>query len=197
MSDFFVHESSLIDSGATIGKGTRIWHFCHVMPEAEIGENCNFGQNTFIGRGVKIGDNCKLQNNVSVYEGVTLEEGVFCGPSCVFTNDLNPRALYPKGGHYVPTLVRKGVSIGANATIVCGTTIGRWAFIGAGAVVTTDVPDYALVYGVPAKVHGWVCECGVKLQFKGQEAACGACGREYVKAAQDVVRKKEPATRQV
>ncbi len=180
--EYFAHETAVIDAGACIGKGTRIWHFCHIMPDAEIGENCNLGQNCFVGKGVKIGPSCKFQNNVSVYEGVTLEEGVFCGPSCVFTNDLNPRALYPKGGHYVPTLVKKGTSIGANATIVCGITIGRWAFIGAGAVVTEDVPDYALVYGVPAKVHGWVCECGEKLAFHGSQATCTACARRYAMA---------------
>lgn len=188
MTAFFVHESSVVESGARIGKGTKVWHFCHIMPDAEIGENCSFGQNCFVGKGVKIGSGCRFQNNVSVYEGVTLEEGVFCGPSCVFTNDLNPRALYPKGGQYVPTLVKKGASIGANATIVCGTTIGRWALIGAGAVVTEDVPDYALVYGVPAKVHAWVCECGEKLAFSAAEqASCAACTRRYIKSSQGVV----------
>ncbi|MBI4202477.1 MAG: N-acetyltransferase [Chloroflexi bacterium] len=190
MSDFYVHESSILDPGVRVGKGTRIWHFCHIMSGAEIGEDCNLGQNTFVGRNVKIGNKCKIQNNVSVYEGVTLEDGVFCGPSCVFTNDLNPRALYPKQGDYVPTLVRHGASIGANVTIVCGVTIGRWAFIGAGAVVTNDVPDYALVYGVPAQLRGWVCECGVKLEFKGSEAVCTACERSYVLSPHGTVEEK-------
>jgi UDP-2-acetamido-3-amino-2,3-dideoxy-glucuronate N-acetyltransferase len=190
MSEYFVHESAYVDEGVSIGKGTRIWHFCHIMAGAKIGENCTLGQNTFVGRGVKIGNSCKIQNNVSVYEGVTLEDGVFCGPSCVFTNDPNPRALYSKGSQYLPTLVRCGASIGANATILCGITIGRQALIGAGSVVTADVPDYAIVYGVPAKVQGWICECGTKLSFKNGEACCSACGRELVFSSGDVVRDK-------
>lgn len=176
---YFVHESSYIDENVQIGEGTRIWHFCHIMSGARIGRNCTIGQNVFIGRDVVIGDGCKIQNNVSVYEGVTLEENVFCGPSMVFTNDLNPRAAFPKGRErFVKTLVKRGCTIGANATIVCGVTLGEHSFIGAGAVVTKDVPPYALVFGVPAKIHGWVCECGEKLNFKDQLAQC-SCGRRY------------------
>ncbi|MBI2872237.1 MAG: N-acetyltransferase [Chloroflexi bacterium] len=183
---YFVHPSSVIDDPCEIGEGTRIWHFCHVMPHARIGRKCVLGQNVFVGRGVTIGDNVKLQNNVSVYEGVTLEDGVFCGPSCVFTNDLNPRSEFPKHGNYVKTLVRRGVSIGANATIVCGTTIGRYAFIGAGAVVVHDVPEFALVVGNPARLVGWRCMCGEKLAFRDQGdaavvASCRACSRDYRK----------------
>ena len=179
MADYFVHESAYIDEGVRIGEATSIWHFCHIMSQAEIGENCVLGQNTFVGRGVKIGDNCKIQNNVSVYEGVTLEDGVFCGPSCVFTNVLDPRSFYPKGGQYVSTLVRRGATIGANATILCGITIGAHAFVGAGSVVTTDLPDYALAYGTPAKVRGWMCQCGKKLTFQDGTARCVQCHRSF------------------
>jgi len=175
---YFAHPTAVIDDGAVIGEGTRIWHFCHIESTAVIGEGCSLGQNVYIGANVRIGNRCKLQNNVSLYEGVTLGEGVFCGPSCVFTNDPTPRALYPKGReHFVPTLVQDGASIGANATIVCGHTIGRYAMIGAGAVVTVDVPDYALMLGVPARRVGCVCVCGVRLVGAGR---CGQCGREYV-----------------
>ena len=172
--EYFVHESAFIDEGVKIGKGTQIWHFCHVMPEAEIGERCKLGQNVFVGRKVRIGNNVKIQNNVSVYQGVTLEDDVFCGPSMVFTNDLNPRSVYPKGAdNYVPTLVKKGASLGANATVLCGVTIGENAFIGAGAVVTKDVPDHAVVKGNPAKVSGWACECGRIFRNKNQLSLCG------------------------
>ena len=159
--DFFVHESSCIDENVKIGAKTKIWYFCHVAQGASIGQNCNIGQNVYIGYDVKIGDNCKIQNNVSVYDCVELEEGVFCGPSCVFTNDLTPRAMYPKGrkGH-INTVVHKGATIGANATIVCGHQIGEFAMVAAGAVVTKDVPPYALVAGVPAKIIGRVDEKG-------------------------------------
>jgi len=161
MNDYFVHESSYIDEDVTIGEGTKIWHFCHVQKGAKIGSNCSLGQNVNISNNVNIGDECKIQNNVSVYEGVTLEDGVFCGPSCVFTNDLTPRARYPKGHeNYKHTVVGKGASIGANATIVCGHNIGKYAMVAAGAVVTKDVPDYALVAGIPAKVIGKVDEYG-------------------------------------
>ncbi len=161
MADSFIHESSYIDEGVTIGEGTRIWHFCHVQKGAQIGKNCSLGQNVNVSNNVVIGNNCKLQNNVSVYEGVTLEDWVFCGPSCVFTNDLTPRAKYPKGrDNYKKTYVKEGASIGANATIVCGHTIGKCAMVAAGALVNTDVPDYALVAGVPAKVIGRVDEYG-------------------------------------
>ena len=176
MSDFFVHESSYIDDDVKIGKGTKIWHFCHVQKGAEIGENCSFGQNVNVSNHVKIGNGVKVQNNVSIYEGVELEDYVFCGPSMVFTNDLTPRAKYPKGAAgYKRTLVKEGASIGANATIVCGHTIGRWAMIAAGAVVTIDVPDHALMAGIPAKQIGWVCECGERLE---NGSRCIRCGKE-------------------
>jgi UDP-2-acetamido-3-amino-2,3-dideoxy-glucuronate N-acetyltransferase len=173
-SEYFVHESALIDDGASIGKGTKIWHFSHVLSGSVVGESCNIGQNVVIGPDVKIGNNCKIQNNVSVYKGVTLEEGVFCGPSMVFTNVYNPRAEIRKMDEARTTLVKRGATIGANATIVCGITIGRYAFVGAGAVVINDVPDYALVVGNPARQTGWVCECGERLDT-GMK--CPACGR--------------------
>lgn len=176
MKDYFVHESSYIDENAIIGKGTKIWHFCHVQANAEIGEGCSFGQNVNIGSGVKIGRQCRLQNNVTVYEGVTLEDYVFCGPSMVFTNVKTPRIEYPVRGNYTKTLVKRGASIGANATIVCGHTIGRYALIAAGAVVAQDVPDYALMMGVPAKQKGWVCECGEILKGK---LTCEECNKRY------------------
>lgn len=173
----FIHPSSIVDENVKIGDGTKIWHFSHIQEGANIGDGCNFGQNVNIANNVKIGNGCKIQNNVSVYEGVELEDYVFCGPSCVFTNDLTPRAKYPKGNAaYVHTLVKSGASIGANATIVCGNTIGKWAMVGSGAVVTKDIPDYALVVGVPARQVGWVCECGSILP---QSLECGVCGRSY------------------
>lgn len=161
MADYFVHESSYIDEDVQIGEETKVWHFCHIQRGARIGKRCSLGQNVNVSNNVVIGDECKIQNNVSLYEGVELEDGVFCGPSCVFTNDLTPRARYPKGNtHYKKTLVKEGASIGANATIVCGNTIGRYAMVAAGAVVTREVPDYALVAGVPAKVIGEVDQKG-------------------------------------
>lgn len=179
MADYFVHESSYVDDGAVIGKGTKIWHFCHVMPGAVIGERCNLGQNVVVMPGTKIGNNVKIQNNVSIYEGVELEDDVFCGPSCVFTNVLNPRSHVSRKDEYRRTLVRRGVSIGANATVVCGHSIGEYAFIGAGAVVRGDVPAYGLMVGVPARRIGWVCQCGVRLTVRNGEATCGACGTRY------------------
>lgn len=177
MAEYFVHESSYVDEGAEVGSGTKIWHFCHIQRGAVIGENCSLGQNVNISNHVKIGAGCKLQNNVSVYEGVELEDYVFCGPSCVFTNDLTPRAKYPKGtAGYRRTLLKTGASIGANATIVCGHTIGKWAMIASGAVVTKDVKDHALMAGVPAKQIGWVCECGAVLK---NGLSCDVCGRRY------------------
>lgn len=161
MAGYFIHESSYLDEDVEIGEGTRIWHFCHIQKGARIGKNCTLGQNVNVSNNVVIGDGCKIQNNVSIYEGVELEDDVFCGPSCVFTNDLTPRARFPKGkACYKKTLIKEGASIGANATIVCGHTIGRYAMVAAGAVVTKDVPDYALVAGIPARVTGAVDENG-------------------------------------
>lgn len=179
--DWWKHESAYVDEGAKVGKGTRIWHFCHINDGAEIGENCSLGQNVFVARNVKIGNGCKIQNNVSVYEGVILEDYVFCGPSMVFTNVKTPRAAFPRNTSedYSVTRVKYGASIGANATVVCGVTIGEWAFIAAGAVVTKDVPPYTLVAGVPAKPLGWVCECGERISFEKETARCQACGRCY------------------
>ena len=175
--DYFVHPTSIIDEDVKIGKGSRIWHFSHVQSGAEIGRDCSLGQNVNISNNVKMGDGCKIQNNVSLYEGVELEDYVFCGPSCVFTNDLTPRAKYPKGhAKYKKTLLKTGASIGANATIVCGHTVGCWALIGAGAVVTSSVPDYALMLGVPAKRCGWVCECG---EILPDSLICKECGRKF------------------
>ena len=165
MQDWFVHESSYVDSDVTIGPGTKIWHFCHVQKGAVIGADCSLGQNVNVGPGVRIGNGVRIQNNVSIYEGVELEDNVFCGPSCVFTNVLTPRAGFPVHGVYARTRVREGASLGANSTIVCGHTIGRYAMIGAGAVVTTDVKDYALMAGVPARRIGWVCECGTRSEL--------------------------------
>lgn len=176
-----VHESSYIDDDVIVGKGTCIWHFCHVLTGSRIGQKCRIGQNVVIGPRVEIGDNVKIQNNVSVYEGVTLEDDVFCGPSIVFTNINTPRSAFPRnrGEDNLPTLVKHGASIGANATIVCGNTIGRHALIGAGSVVTKDVLDHAIIYGNPAKQHGWACECGLKLKFQGEQAKCAECGRVF------------------
>ncbi len=178
MKNVYVHETSIIDDNVTIGEGTKIWHFCHVQSDVEIGKNCSFGQNVNISSHVKIGNGCKVQNNVSIYEGVELEDYVFCGPSMVFTNDLTPRAKYPKGSSgYKKTVLHTGATVGANATIVCGHELGEWSMVAAGAVVTKNVPSHALVAGVPAKQIGWVCECGEKLD---ENLRCSSCGRRYI-----------------
>ncbi len=179
MPDYFAHESSYIDDGAVIGRGTKIWHFCHVLPGAVIGERCNLGQNVVVMGGTRLGNNVKVQNNVSIYEGVTLEDDVFCGPSCVFTNVMNPRSHVSRKSEYRATLVRRGASIGANATVVCGSTLGAYCFIGAGAVVRGDVPAYALMVGVPARRIGWMCQCGLRLELAGGAGTCGTCGASY------------------
>lgn len=181
MSNYSVHPTSVVDDDVRIGEGTVIWHFSHIQSGAKIGARCSLGQNVNVSNNVRIGNGCKIQNNVSVYEGVELEDDVFCGPSCVFTNDLTPRAKYPKGrAAYKKTLVRRGASIGANATVVCGNTIGEWAMIAAGAVVTTDVPNHALMMGVPARIRGWACECGDVLS---DDLVCNRCGRTYKESA--------------
>jgi len=185
MPDYFAHESSYVDDGADIGPGTKIWHFCHIMKSSHIGRNCTIGQNVFIAEHTFIGSNVKIQNNVSMYTGVTIEDDVFLGPSMVFTNVINPRSRVSRKDEYKPTLVKQGASIGANATIVCGVTLGRFCFVGAGSVVTHNVPDYALVYGSPARIQGWVCRCGDKLTFAtGDRTACTKCercGEQYEK----------------
>ena len=183
MPEYFAHESSYVDEGAQVGAGTRIWHFCHVMKDAVIGVRCNIGQNVFVASGVVIGDNVKIQNNVSLYTGVTIEDDAFLGPSAVFTNVVNPRSHVERKNEYKATVVRRGASIGANATIVCGVTLGEYCFIGAGAVVTRDVPGFALVYGNPARLRGHVCQCGVSLQFDAARpaATCGSCGTRFKK----------------
>jgi UDP-2-acetamido-3-amino-2,3-dideoxy-glucuronate N-acetyltransferase len=187
MSGHYVHESSFVDEDVSIGEGTRIWHFSHLMHGARIGRNCTVGQNVLVGPNVTVGNNVKIQNNVSLYEGVVLEDDVFCGPSCVFTNVDRPRAAFPTDSpHYVKTLVKRGATIGANATIVCGHTLGAHSFVGAGAVVTKDIPDHAVVYGNPARIHGWACACGAQLAFADRASECTACGRRYTKQG-DVV----------
>ncbi|UOO90582.1 acetyltransferase [Vitreoscilla massiliensis] len=173
--NYTVHPSAIIDAGAQIGAGSRVWHFVHICGGAVIGTGCSFGQNVFVGNKVIIGDNCKIQNNVSVYDNVTLEEGVFCGPSMVFTNVYNPRSLIERKNEYRDTLVKKGATLGANCTIVCGNTVGRYAFIGAGAVVNKDVPDYALMVGVPAKQIGWMSEYGEQLDLPLSGEASTTC----------------------
>ncbi len=185
MSDSLIHESAYVDEGAVIGAGTRVWHFSHVLPGAVIGAGCSLGQNVVVMGGVRIGNNVKIQNNVSVYEGVEIEDDVFCGPSMVFTNVINPRSEVPRKDEYQRTLVRKGATIGANATIVCGVTLGEYSFVGAGSVVTADVPDYALIAGVPGRRIGWMCRCGERLDDSGI-AACGACGRKYQATASGI-----------
>ena len=185
MSDHFVHESAYVDDGARIGKGTKIWHFCHVMPGAQIGERCSLGQNVVVMSGTRIGNNVKIQNNVSIYEGVELEDDVFCGPSMVFTNVINPRSHVSRRNEFQKTRVQRGASIGANATILCGVTLGEYAFVGAGAVVTTDVLPYALMIGVPARRVGWMCQCGERLP-DGGAGTCKACGTRYERSGDGI-----------
>ena len=186
-NDYFVHESSFVDQPCEIGKGTRIWHFSHVMTNSKIGSGCSIGQNVLVMTGVTVGNNVKIQNNVSLYTGVILEDDVFCGPSMVFTNVFNPRSHVPRMDECMQTLVKQGATIGANATVVCGITLGRYSFIGAGSVVTRNVPNYAMLYGNPARIKGWMCSCGVKLEGLDAsedstgEAQCKDCGTRYRK----------------
>ena len=190
MANSFIHSSSFVDEGAVIGKGTKIWHFSHIMSKTQIGENCNIGQNVFIASDVVIGNNVKIQNNVSVYTGVILDDDVFLGPSMVFTNVINPRSHVNRRGEYMVTHVKRGVTIGANATVVCGSTLGEYSFIGAGAVVTKDIPPYALAYGNPAQIRGWFCQCGIKLPFSvadhEERVTCVECGFQYQKSGEEV-----------
>jgi UDP-2-acetamido-3-amino-2,3-dideoxy-glucuronate N-acetyltransferase len=189
--DVMIHESSYVDDGCEIGAGTKIWHFSHVMTGARIGEGCNIGQNVVISPDVVLGRNVKIQNNVSIYTGVTLEDDVFCGPSMVFTNVVNPRSAISRKDEYRQTRVKRGASMGANCTVVCGHDIGRYAFLGAGAVVVGDVPDYALMVGVPARRIGWICRCGVRLAESGEELKCRDCGNRYREADERLERIRE------
>lgn len=189
MANFYQHDSAIVDEGAQIGEGSRVWHFVHVCAGAKIGKGVSLGQNVFVGNQVTIGDHCKIQNNVSVYDNVHLEEGVFCGPSMVFTNVYNPRSLIERKDQYLDTLVKKGATLGANCTIVCGVTIGEYAFVGAGAVVNKDVPAYALMVGVPAKQIGWMSEFGEQLDLPLQgeaEVLCEHTGARYILSGQQV-----------
>ncbi|MHB0971400.1 MAG: acyltransferase [Thermoanaerobaculia bacterium] len=176
---YFVHESSYIDEGVEIGEGTKIWHFSHILSGSKLGKKCNLGQNVVVGPNVTLGSNVKVQNNVSIYDGVILEDDVFCGPSMVFTNVINPRSHVLRKHEYRKTLVKRGASMGANCTIVCGVTIGEYAFVGAGAVVTKDVPAYALVTGTPARLRGWMCACGEKIRLDGERGTCSVCSAPY------------------
>ena len=187
--EYQAHETAVIDPGASIGKGSRVWHWTHISAGAVIGEACSFGQNVFVGNRVRIGNNVKVQNNVSVYDNVTLEDDVFCGPSMVFTNVYNPRSEIRRMDEVRPTLVKRGATLGANCTIVCGVTIGRYAFVAAGAVVTQEVPDYAMVAGSPATIKSWMCECGLALSFKNDEAAC-TCKRTYTRTESQGVQRQ-------
>jgi UDP-2-acetamido-3-amino-2,3-dideoxy-glucuronate N-acetyltransferase len=193
-AEAFVHESAYVDDGARIGAGTRVWHFCHVLGGAVIGERSSLGQNVVVMNGTRIGNNVKIQNNVSIYDGVELEDDVFCGPSMVFTNVINPRSHVSRKNEYRRTLVRRGASIGANATIICGVTLGEYAFIGAGAVVSSDVSDYALMVGVPARRIGWMCQCGERLPDSGR-GECAVCGSTYEPTADGIRRTSGPVTR--
>lgn len=184
-NDYFAHETARIDQPCEIGEGTRIWYFSHIMSGTRIGANCNLGQNVFIDRGVVVGNGCKIQNNVSLYTGVILEDEVFCGPSMVFTNVINPRAFIERKDEFRQTRVERGATLGANSTIVCGVTIGAYALVGAGAVITRDVAPYALMLGVPARQTGWVCRCGTALPEAGDPLVCPDCGDRYRTDAQD------------
>lgn len=194
MKKFSVHKSSYVDKDVKIGEGTSIWYFCHIAKGARIGKNCNLGQNVYIDKNVSIGSNVKIQNNVSVYQGVKIEDGAFLGPSCVFTNVINPRSLYPKKtSEYSKTVVEKSATIGANATVICGNPpkcIGQYSFIGAGTVVTKNVPPYALVVGNPARIIGWMCRCGNKISFNKSAGKCAKCGLTYIKKNDTVKPKK-------
>ncbi|MCK4910294.1 MAG: N-acetyltransferase [Thermodesulfovibrionales bacterium] len=190
--DVFIHETAVVDEGAEIGAGSKVWHFSHILSGSQIGRDVIIGQNVMVGPDVSVGDGCKIQNNVSVYNGVTLEDGVFCGPSCVFTNVNNPRTFYSRKNAFESTLVRKGATLGANATIICGSTIGRFALVGAGAVVKGHVRDYSIVAGVPARHMGWACKCGEPLRFSGNaEARCATCQSTYRDGGKELIIVKE------
>ncbi len=191
MNNYFVHKSSYVDDGCEIGDYTKIWHFSHIMSGCIIGKNCNIGQNVLVSPTVKIGNGVKIQNNVSLYGGVIIEDGVFLGPSCVFTNVINPRAFIERKDEFKNTIIKKGASIGANATIVCGNTVGSFAIVGAGAVVTKNVPDYSVVVGNPSRIIGYVCECGNKIMFNDNKAQCAYCEKEYVFVLNEVTHKKK------
>ena len=196
MSEAFVHESSYVDEGATLGENTKVWHFSHIMTRTHVGANVSIGQNVVAGPDVTVGDGCKIQNNVSLYKGVRLEDGVFCGPSCVFTNVLNPRATVERKDEFRDTLVKEGATIGANATVVCGNTLGRYCMVGAGAVVTADVPDHALVVGVPARRRGWVSEQGEILDERLTCPRDGSRYEEYEKDGRTLLRRVRDPARQ-
>lgn len=183
-----IHPTAVVDSGASIGEGSKIWHFCHVMSGAQIGKSCILGHGVFIGSYVIIGDNCKIQNGVNIFQGVILKDAVFVGPNVTFTNVINPRAEIDRKSEYKPTIVKRGASIGAGVTIICGITLGEYCMIGAGSVVTHDVLPYSLVYGNPARAHGWICKCGEALEFRGVDAHCDSCGDVYVISDKRVIR---------
>lgn len=186
MADYFVHATSLVGNNAEIGKGTKIWQFCNIMGDTSIGSNCNIGQGAFVESGVALGNRVKIKNNVALYSGVVCEDDVFLGPNCVFTNVINPRSFIERKNEFRKTVVRKGATIGANATIICGHTIGAYSMVGAGSVVTKDVPDYALVAGNPARIKGYVCQCGEKLNALENMYLCSKCGKHYRKAGEDL-----------
>jgi len=195
-SEYFVHSTSVVDQPCEIGAATKIWHFCHIMEGAKIGSHCILGQNVFVGGKAVIGNRVKIQNNVSVYDGVVMEEDVFCGPAVVFTNEIYSRSFTEKNSEFKKTIVRKGATLGANATLRCGIVIGRYAFIGAGAVVTKDVSDYALIVGVPGWRIGWVCECGVTIKFQNDQAQCSHCQKQYhLEGEEKIVKQETPVAK--